>query len=38
VVVEPGAEHFTREREPKVLELLLERFGRAAGDPEASAP
>ena len=37
VVVEPGAEHFTREREPKVLELLLERFGRPAREPEAHA-
>jgi predicted alpha/beta hydrolase family esterase len=37
VVVEPGGEHFTREREPKVLELLLERFGRAAGKPEVQA-
>ncbi len=37
VVVEPGGEHFTRDREPKVLELLLERFGRAAREPEVHA-
>ena len=35
VIVQPGGEHFTGDREPKVLELLLERFGRVAREPEA---
>jgi serine hydrolase len=37
VFVEPGGEHFTREREPKVLELVLERFGRSISKPEGQA-
>ena len=37
VIVEPGAGHFTRDQEPKVLELLLARFGRATREQEAQA-
>ncbi|HYM64017.1 MAG TPA: alpha/beta hydrolase [Gaiellaceae bacterium] len=35
VVVEPGGGHFTGDREPKVLELVLEHFGPGTREPRS---